>query len=642
MPSERSTTPGSGLWWTPCHFFLTLTYAAIATAAVLRSREQMTNLTITVPIGTTTHGDPHLLCMPGKWNDIIIFYLGNFLAHAATVRQYPGEQPYNIALGLMTALIFPSGGALRGLNAVLRSAAYKIGPRGLPNQTEPLERAARAGALCMVVRSRFWKPEEGDTPRDIILKKTQDKSNDWHGTSESEGHRIKIYTPPWLRECTRFWWFSDKNLGGPRQRRIHGSCELPGSKSPRRSQHYTLACVPRKAIVEFKLLERKKRSRKIEDTLKSGVTIGGQESTEDHIRMEGMQGRGAPSPLPGGQIAGSPEGFPGVKLVQVPNDIASTLTPPKILVAIIQVLYATVTLYRSRGNQIDQYGYAAFGLTVAPYAIMSIINLAGQLVTPDYPAMYLVWSEVMGEAIERGAKISAVAGTLLEDMDSSAISATPSAQYEEPLLGTFHKFPKDSGDGGDTFSLEISSDRQTPGDKETKPAKDILAFTSRKHNAPVMYIPSCQRFARTDDPKTNVINPDEEEDPTRKRLLTSICGSLAVGAASLIIIAIFSHFHPGSSTKSQRIWTMMWLAFGTFFQLVLQILLVISSKLKSESKRQKPQEVTAGEVSISGKRIVFYFVISFLTLFIYAVPAIGGLVVVGQMIQNYGTCTRFD
>jgi hypothetical protein len=42
----------------------------------------------------------------------------------------------------------------------------------------------------------------------------------------------------------------------------------------------------------------------------------------------------------------------------------------KILVAIIQLLYATATLYLARGDQVEWYGYPAFGLTVAPYAWM--------------------------------------------------------------------------------------------------------------------------------------------------------------------------------------------------------------------------------------------------------------------------------
>lgn len=40
----------------------------------------------------------------------------------------------------------------------------------------------------------------------------------------------------------------------------------------------------------------------------------------------------------------------------------------RVLASIIQLVFAVSTLYRTRGDQIERYGYAAFGLTVMPYA----------------------------------------------------------------------------------------------------------------------------------------------------------------------------------------------------------------------------------------------------------------------------------
>src|SRR2546423_328016 len=54
------------------------------------------NITITVPNGTTDHGDPHLLCLPAKWSDIALFFFGNYLAHAATVKSLPGEPALSV------------------------------------------------------------------------------------------------------------------------------------------------------------------------------------------------------------------------------------------------------------------------------------------------------------------------------------------------------------------------------------------------------------------------------------------------------------------------------------------------------------------------------------------------------------------
>lgn len=62
----------------------------------------------------------------------------------------------------------------------------------------------------------------------------------------------------------------------------------------------------------------------------------------------------------------------------------------QILISLAQLLFAITTIYRSRGDQLDRYGYAAFGLTVIPYAWMSHVNLAGNLIRLHYSSAYLV------------------------------------------------------------------------------------------------------------------------------------------------------------------------------------------------------------------------------------------------------------
>jgi hypothetical protein len=82
-----------------------------------------------------------------------------------------------------------------------------------------------------------------------------------------------------------------------------------------------------------------------------------------------------------------------------------------------------VTLYQSRGDQISRYGYAAFDLTVAPYVVMSAVNLLGNLMVPGYPALYLVKSSVMIEARkDGGACFDGVVGRLKESLDGEFIN----------------------------------------------------------------------------------------------------------------------------------------------------------------------------------------------------------------------------
>ena len=80
--------------------------------------------------------------------------------------------------------------------------------------------------------------------------------------------------------------------------------------------------------------------------------------------------------------------------------LAYTYNIPKVLVGLFQVIWGAVTLYRSRGNQIEMYGYAAFGLSVAPFVFMSAVNIAMALVTPEYPTLYLVHCPDMDHHME--------------------------------------------------------------------------------------------------------------------------------------------------------------------------------------------------------------------------------------------------
>jgi hypothetical protein len=87
--------------------------------------------------------------------------LGNFAAHAGTVVTYPGEPLLSSIVAIVSALAFPASGIVRGVTAIVRHAALV---------SDPLQQAAQAGALCMVVRNKDWLPKDGDTLRDIVFR----------------------------------------------------------------------------------------------------------------------------------------------------------------------------------------------------------------------------------------------------------------------------------------------------------------------------------------------------------------------------------------------------------------------------------------------------------------------------------------
>ncbi|KAF2821613.1 hypothetical protein CC86DRAFT_242190, partial [Ophiobolus disseminans] len=293
------------------------------------------NYTIALPIGSSDHGQPGLLCTPTKPLDILTFFLLNYVAHAATVLTRPGERVDDYLVNVIGSLLFPSLGLYRGIEAILCGAIFV--------RSDDLRKAAKSGALCVVVRGADWRPRNGDLPSNVILKRGQSyedkhfyedevpQQRQGHYRYKEEPVHLVTYSPPYMFN----------KFGCPvfvHRRIIHGTYILP--------EGYRFAIVPHD--IQFQ---------KAEDPSTS---------------------------------------------IKPTIEISTTYNIVKALIALAQSAYALTTLYRARGDQINQFGYAAFGLTVAPYAVMSIVNLIGNLCQPEYPSLYMVESSTMDEARRRG------------------------------------------------------------------------------------------------------------------------------------------------------------------------------------------------------------------------------------------------
>ena len=108
------------------------------------------NITITVPEGSSNHGNPNLLCVATKWYQILIFFAVNYFFHAATVKSVPGLKWYMVALDVFAGLVFPYSGVARAVEVYWRWSWPSDGD---------LVKAARAGALCAVIRNDAWVPK---------------------------------------------------------------------------------------------------------------------------------------------------------------------------------------------------------------------------------------------------------------------------------------------------------------------------------------------------------------------------------------------------------------------------------------------------------------------------------------------------
>jgi hypothetical protein len=97
-------------------------------------------------------------------------------------------------------------------------------------------------------------------------------------------------------------------------------------------------------------------------------------------------------------------------------DILYQYSPLKVLITLTQLLYSVQTLYSIRSHQLDRFGYAAFGLTVIPYLVMSFVNLVAGLLCPDFEYSYLVDSSILREANSReSASFPGIVGRLVEE-----------------------------------------------------------------------------------------------------------------------------------------------------------------------------------------------------------------------------------
>ena len=521
------------------------------------------NITVTVPEGTQSHGNPNLLCTPARWTDIAVFFLANYVAHAATIKSVPGEPALITLRVLVSALCLPVSGVMRGVKAIKQRAVFS---------STPLETAAKAGALCVVVRTPEWTPQNGD-----VACVTGFKSLRSLNTQPSIDREEVCQIPQLCIRGGSRCFLPSNSIFKSKGRKVHGICCLPHG--------YALATLPARApITEIRKdkrdrLEIPKLSpwcRQLKDALRTlRHTRDDRPAMEDGIELRVLE--------PQANDPSNPYIHPAIEL-------SSNYNLPKGLIAIFQTLYASATLYRTRGDQIQRYGYAAFGLTAAPYVVMSIINLLGTMLTPDYPCVYLVRSEIMDEASRRkGAKFEGMVATLIA----------------EPVMLTTHvDFCTDEDD-----RIFVRGPRESMSQRGLRDAKDVASIEILKPDTgglmrepnevghPTVCISGGLGVSEGD------LSPEQFD-------WIEMWASIIVGSIPIAINGGLSHFSRGHSTIEQRAWTMTWLAFGLCFGLLGPIYYVIP---------------LWSEIYL---RAIFF------------IPAIGGFVVVGQMLISYGQCAK--
>lgn len=276
------------------------------------------------------------------------------------------------------------------------------------------------------------------------------------------------------------------------------------------------------------------------------------------------------------------------------------------LIAIFQAGSAGLTLYRSRGDQIQRYGYSAFGLTVVPYLVMSVLNLISQMATADYPSLYMVHSPEMDEARRHGGVFDGVIGSLVPADPSQAHN--PFYRVKTVVMGDDERI----------LNLERIDRTQRAGETAGKAAAEsVVVRVGYGQKGARIGVRWVAPFKLHDDPTTGI----------RKGILCFIILPVLLGSISLLVVGCFSHFTKGNSTHSQRAWIMSWLVIGIASGVLVDWLGVLFLPAYDDEKGrtgkcQSVSFVITGVVVLGG----------------FFVPAIGGFVVVGNMLKEYGIC----
>ena len=100
---------------------------------------------------------------------------------------------------MVLALLFPTSGLMRGLNAIVRnfSSSWR-------RDETSLEKACKAGALCVVVRNANWRPKPGQANISAMLVTVEQEASleQPHNTDVHDIESARLITPYEAEDAT--------------------------------------------------------------------------------------------------------------------------------------------------------------------------------------------------------------------------------------------------------------------------------------------------------------------------------------------------------------------------------------------------------------------------------------------------------
>ena len=555
------------------------------------------------------HGE-EVYCSPAHWYDVVWFYFTNYLLHALSVRSLPGENAIQSTVFKFCCLLVPYTGVRRGLCLVSRASNLAA---------NDLQAAARATALCMVVRLPDWRPKEGDSIPDCYIEVENDASSE--KAKEERVIGLSVIGEK-LRRKSNFSAFDIQKSDSNRHQTVqHGeevvlkTIDLYTPPAPR-----GLIAKLAKLLIETKRFHSRPPTMNMVD--KPNVKIHGlcklsrgyglsyvPEDMKVYSRVK-AQGR-----LSFSRILGTND-VPDMKL-------ASTHDIPRVMFSLLQTISGGYALYKARGSQIDRYGYAAFGLTVLPFMMVSVINLIGSLLTSEYEVIYLVHSTIMDEMTSRGGVCDGIVGTI-EEPASEQFAFSPDEERVQASGQTmlFNRV-------GETLHCHESSDEL--GRTDIRLSEENHAYPPAKSEWKIgaWLVRKCRRSEPTSTERGSL----EVQTPCRflcvpshsnftrlspawyQALLNTLAIVLLILALGVpyLIIGVLSGFRLNQSTSQQRTFALNWLICGQIHGYVVSNVEMMTGK----------------------RRALHGFVITFIG---YGTYCLCGLVMVAQEMIEFGTC----
>ncbi|KAF3808495.1 hypothetical protein GCG54_00006358 [Colletotrichum gloeosporioides] len=528
-----------------------------------------------------------LLCRETEWTDVVVFYLGNYVAHAATITTRPGQSTLITVVTMIGAVLLPGTGIWNGMKAILSLARFA---------PTDLQTAARAGALYAVVKDNHRRQcqtsisdgaegiQMAAMPATVTSQSAQQEQNiekqlledsSVHEDSRSNG--------------TATWTTTLLNSN------IHGLCKLP--------EGYHLMQVPQNATF-----------------------VGEDDLPVDHRPWYHYR-RLANIILPWTQ----PQPDRPTAALSCSYNIV------RVLASIIQLIFAVSTLYRTRGDQIQRYGYAAFGLTVLPYAWMSLINLVGNAMCPQYDKIYVASSRALRE-LERTRRDGSQNSEMSEQDQWHVVGAVGRLEdhWDEQLCKDYESCREQEGAEQTTLMARKRSaldavlttwSRKSPSRMIVGPIIDIL-WTEDFRRTLRWYRDEFMLLAREvrEDPKSGILS-------FFRRWKEQLLAPLIVFIVPLALVGGLSGFQPGQSEPFQRVWVMMWLVLGLGVGFVL-----------GQALRRFGNQSTNVYQQPTGYYVGPYGFLSFweaiMGAMAYGPVAIGGYVVVTRMLLESGSCVE--